>query len=85
MKFMLVAFTNHGTVITSLAKTLSRIASALPRVELTTILFPTEWMKSAVAKLYAYMIKFFIRAYDWYRESTFRHVLHAVTRTWLKM
>ena len=37
-------------------------------------------MKHAVSELYAYILKFFIRVHDWYRESTLSHVLHSITR-----
>ncbi|KAH0565264.1 hypothetical protein GP486_001345 [Trichoglossum hirsutum] len=80
MKFLFVAFLNHDTVISTLAKGLSQIADALPRAELATILYPTKRMKNAVAELYAYLIKFLIRAHDWYQESTLRHLLHSITR-----
>ena len=44
------------------------------------MLYPTERMKGAVVELFAHLIKFLIRAHDWYREGYFRHVLHSVTR-----
>lgn len=37
-------------------------------------------MKRAVSELYAYLIRFFMRAHDWYREGTWRRILHSVTR-----
>lgn len=37
-------------------------------------------MKSALADLYAYTIKFFIRAIEWFRENPFQHILHSITR-----
>ena len=67
-------------MVSSLAKALSQIADALPRVELSTLLYPTERMKQAVMELYAYLIRFFIRAHDWYHESNLLHVLHSITR-----
>ena len=67
-------------MITCLAKALSQIADALPRVTLSAILYPTEKMKAAVEELYAHLLRFFIRADDWYREGSLRHILHAVTR-----
>ena len=44
------------------------------------MLYPTERMKQAVMELYAYIIRFFIRAHDWYQEGSFLHVLHSITR-----
>ncbi len=37
-------------------------------------------MKHAVSELYSYLLKFFIRAHDWYQESTLHHILHSITR-----
>ena len=71
---------NHETLISMVAKGLSQIADALPRVELATVLYPSERMQHVISELYAYIIRFFIRAHDWYQESTLHHVLHAITR-----
>ena len=64
----------------SLAKALTQISLSLPQVEFVTILYPTERMKIAVAELYAYIIRFLMRAQDWYQESRALHVLHSLTR-----
>lgn len=37
-------------------------------------------MRSALEDLYAYLIKFFIRAFDWFQENPFQHILHSITR-----
>lgn len=71
---------NHENAIASLSKGISRIADALPRVELVSLLYPTKRMRDAVEELYAYILRFFIRAHDWYREGTLRHILHSITR-----
>lgn len=71
---------NHEAMISSLAEGLCQIADALPHSELVTVLYPTDSMKHAVAKLYANIIKFFIRARDWYKESPLLHALHSITR-----
>ena len=64
----------------SLAKALTQISTSLPQIELVTILYPTEKMKIAVAELYAYIIRFLMRAQDWYQESRALHLLHSLTR-----
>jgi hypothetical protein len=74
------AFLNHESAIASIAKALARIADALPRIELATTLYQTTRMTAAVEGLYAHIIQFLIRAYDWYREGTFRHIFHSITR-----
>jgi hypothetical protein len=63
-----------------MAKGLACIADALPRFELATILYPTSRMTDAVEGLYAHIIRFLIRAHDWYQEGTLRHIVHSVTR-----
>ncbi|KAF2267733.1 hypothetical protein CC78DRAFT_456466 [Lojkania enalia] len=80
MKFLFVAVLNHENAITCLAKGMTRIADVLPRMELATQLYPTRRIMDAAEELYAYIIQFFIRAHDWYREGTFRHILHSITR-----
>ena len=64
----------------SLAKGLCHVADSLPRVEFLTLLYPTRRMKQAVANLYAYIIRFLIRAQSWYQESKPLHALHSFTR-----
>lgn len=63
-----------------ISKALSTVADVLPRVQLQTLLYPTESMKHMVAMLYARIIKFFHRAMSWYKESRLRHVYTAITR-----
>lgn len=67
-------------MIEALAKGLCQIANSLPRIEFAIILYPTLRMKQAVAELYAHIIRFLIRARDWYQESKPLHILHALTR-----
>ncbi|KAH7397600.1 hypothetical protein BKA64DRAFT_42394 [Cadophora sp. MPI-SDFR-AT-0126] len=37
-------------------------------------------MQSAVAELNAYIIRFLVRAHDWYRESPWKHLIHSITQ-----
>ena len=64
----------------SLTKGLCHVADSLPRVEFVTLLYPTRRMKQAVADLYAYILRFLIRAQNWYQESKLLHALHSFTR-----
>ena len=64
----------------SLAKGLCHVADSLPRLEFLTLLYPTRRMKQAVADLYAYILRFLIRAQGWYQESRILHALHSFTR-----
>ena len=71
---------NHEAMTKSLAKCLSQIADSLPRIEFSSVIYPTQRMMQTVAELYGYILRFLIRAQDWYQESTFKHVLHSLTR-----
>ena len=64
----------------SLAKGLCQIGDSLPQIELFTVLYPTMKLKQAVSELYALVIRFLMRARDWYQESKPMHVLHSLTR-----
>ncbi|KAK7999450.1 hypothetical protein PG990_012050 [Apiospora arundinis] len=79
-KFLFIAIQNHESVIAVLAKALSRIADALPRVKFYTELYPTERIKVAVEELYAQLLKFFDRAMSWCQEGTLLHMWHSLTR-----
>ncbi|KAF2802196.1 uncharacterized protein BDZ99DRAFT_402242 [Mytilinidion resinicola] len=80
IKFLIVAVENHGKVIATLAKAISQIADTLPRIELASNLYPTDRMRAAVTDLYVYILRFLIRARDWYEEGKLYHFLHSITR-----
>lgn len=71
---------NHENAIADLAKGLTKIAEALPKVELATLLYPTARVKDATKALYAFVLQFLMRAHGWYREGKFRHLIHSITR-----
>ncbi|KAH7196525.1 uncharacterized protein B0J16DRAFT_1314 [Fusarium flagelliforme] len=71
---------NHESTIALISKALSQIADSLPRVELITILYPTDRIRQAVSDLYASLVRFFIRAHEWCQEGTMRHLWHSITR-----
>jgi hypothetical protein len=70
----------HETLLTTVSAGLCDIADALPRVELATILYPTDAMKQAVAMLYSHIMLFLMRALEWYEESRFKRALHSITK-----
>ncbi|CVK91940.1 uncharacterized protein FPRN_09692 [Fusarium proliferatum] len=80
MKLVLVSAQNHEATICLISKALSQIADSLPRVELITILYPTERIKQAVSNLYANLVRFFIRAHEWCQEGKLVHLVHSITR-----
>jgi len=67
-------------MLASFCKGLSQIGDVLPRIELSLTLYPSPRMKNAIAHLYAYLIKYFIMAKDFYEEGKILHVLHSITR-----
>ncbi|KAF5700154.1 hypothetical protein FMUND_14459 [Fusarium mundagurra] len=71
---------NHEATMCLISKALSQIADSLPRVELITILYPTERIKQAVSNLYANLVRFFIRAHEWCQEGKLLHLVHSITR-----
>lgn len=80
MKVLFVGVVNHERSLATLSRALCEIADQLPRVELSTRLYPTKRMKNAVAVLYAHVLLFLIRAHGWYQESKLSHALHSITR-----
>ena len=71
---------NNERLARFLAKGLCKIADSLPQIELVTLLYPTRRLKQAVSELYALVIRFLLRAQDWYQESKPMHILHSPTR-----
>lgn len=71
---------NHEEMTSTFAKALCRIADCLPRQELYLVLYPTKQMKQEVARLYAYLIQFLIKALKWYQEGIFKHIIHSFTQ-----
>ena len=64
------------TIVTGLCD----VADALPRVEVAAYLYPTNTVKQAVSVLYALIIKFLLRALEWYEEGKFAHAIHSITK-----
>jgi hypothetical protein len=74
------AVMNHEKTVAMLAKAMSQIADTLPHVELQLMLYPTTRMREAVAELYAIILRFLVRARDWYEEGRVVHLIHSITR-----
>lgn len=71
---------NHEKTVKGLAKALSEIADALPRVEMRSNLFPTERMRAAVSSLCADILKFLTRAHKWCSEGSLKRTIHSFTQ-----
>ncbi|RFU72997.1 hypothetical protein TARUN_9255 [Trichoderma arundinaceum] len=80
MKSVFITFLNHEATVSALAQGLSQVATVLPRTELSLVLYPTERMKRAIAQLYAHIIRFLIRAKEWYDENKLKHLWHSISR-----
>jgi hypothetical protein len=37
-------------------------------------------MKTAIAEVNAYILRFLVRAHDWYHEGPWKHMVHSITR-----
>lgn len=69
---------NHSEMIVKLSKALSRISEALPLIKLGIDLYPTEYMKEAVSRVYAHIMLFLQKAAKWYTMGSARRVLSSV-------
>ena len=74
------AFVEHESTASTVATALCDIADSLPHTELASTLYPTSIMKNNVALLYAHIVRFLIRALQWYEEGKLKHTLHSITR-----
>ncbi|KAF3105378.1 hypothetical protein TWF102_002300 [Orbilia oligospora] len=70
---------NHEELVVQLAKGITKIAVALPRMELRAILYPTAQMKHLIQTLYAHIIKFLMRAVKWYQQPTWKRAVSSIT------
>ncbi|PTB38394.1 hypothetical protein M441DRAFT_251508 [Trichoderma asperellum CBS 433.97] len=75
-----MAAAEHENTTQLLAKSIAQIAESLPRVHLSSDLYPTPQMKIALEELYASILSFLLKAYDWYNEGKISHFLHSFTR-----
>ena len=74
------AIVEHENLGRAIITGLCDVADALPRVELSAFLYPTNAVKQAVSVLYARIIKFLLRALEWYEEGRIARALHSITR-----
>jgi hypothetical protein len=71
---------NHQKLVCRLSGGLCEVADILPRAELILQLYPTPHVRRTIVSLYAHIVRFLIRALRWYKDSTTRHMIHAITR-----
>ncbi|ERF71742.1 hypothetical protein EPUS_09451 [Endocarpon pusillum Z07020] len=80
MKFLFVVTLNHQELIMRIASAFTEIGDILPQVEMSANLYPNEFIKHAVANLYAQILKFCKKATKWYKRSRVMHALVAITK-----
>lgn len=71
---------NHGKQVRTLAKGLAQIADALPRMEFSSILYPTVQIKQEVFEIYSKIVHFLLRAGRWFLQGKMRHAWEALSR-----
>lgn len=59
---------------------LCEISESLPSVELVLALYATASIKHAASMLYAHILRFLIRALNYYEESRLMRAVHTITR-----
>ena len=72
---------NHEELVVAVLDGLVAIAGALPGCEVMATMFPTEDMKQGLAKIYAEIINFLVRAYDWFASNRILRALHSMTKS----
>ncbi|KAI0147806.1 hypothetical protein GGR57DRAFT_493694 [Xylariaceae sp. FL1272] len=80
MRFIFGAVVEHERTAATVVTALCDIADALPSVEVSLALFPTPVMKHCVSTLYAHIVRFLIRALQYFQESSVKRAVHTVTR-----
>ncbi|KAK5991936.1 hypothetical protein PT974_05326 [Cladobotryum mycophilum] len=80
IKLLFMGVIQHEKTVKLLAKSLAEIAERLPRLHLTSGLYPTPQMRRAAEELYSSILKFLMRAYDWYNEGKLYHIIHSFTK-----
>ena len=73
---------SHAGLAKNLAKACSCIVEALPRANLGLILYPTPAIREAVARLYAAIVKFALRALRWYQQGRLMHIASTIASPW---
>ncbi|KAL7921509.1 hypothetical protein ACQKWADRAFT_295252 [Trichoderma austrokoningii] len=82
MNFLFSAAMDYEKTTQLLAKSISQIAESLPRAHLSSGLYPTPEMKTALEDLYASVLGFLMKAYEWFNEGKLSHILHGVSQRW---
>ncbi|TDZ26513.1 hypothetical protein Cob_v001431 [Colletotrichum orbiculare MAFF 240422] len=79
-KFLFIAVLNYEELLVEVSKAVSRIADALPRTELQSLLYPTPRMQDTVAQLYAKILEFTLMAIKFYKKGKLSHSILSVIK-----
>ena len=74
------AVVEHENLRKAVITGLCDVADALPRVEISIYLYPTDAMQQAVSILYAHIIKFLVRAFNWCEEGKIAHAIRSIIK-----
>ncbi|KAK5050929.1 hypothetical protein LTR84_003488 [Exophiala bonariae] len=80
MRILFMGVAEQENLLVTITEGLNQISDSLPRAEISARLYPIPRIKTALSKLYAIVIKFLIRAVNWYSEGKLVHTYHAITR-----
>ncbi|KAF2792275.1 hypothetical protein K505DRAFT_376150 [Melanomma pulvis-pyrius CBS 109.77] len=80
MKIVFSSILEHEKIGTIVIDAMCDVGDALSQVDLAETLYPTPKMKQTIALLYSYIIKFLLRALDWYETGTLSRTLQSITR-----
>jgi hypothetical protein len=78
IKFIVCGVCQHAKQLAELTGALTTIGDALPRLEISSLLYNTAPMQQAVAKTYAHVLQFLQRALSWYTSSSASRVIRSV-------
>ncbi|KAK4208742.1 hypothetical protein QBC37DRAFT_296066 [Rhypophila decipiens] len=85
-KFLFTATINHQELSVNIAQSLAEIGSVLPEIDfIATKLYPSELIRQTLARVYAYILEFCIRATKWCRDAhrnTIKKVFKSVFKPW---
>lgn len=51
-------------------------------MHLSSDLYPTPQIRAALEELYASVLNFLVKAYEWYNEGKLSHMFHGVSQQW---
>lgn len=74
------AIVEHERTGTTIVLALCEISESLPSVEIVLALYPTAIIKHAASMLYAHILRFLVRALNYYEESRLMRAVHTITR-----